>query len=132
MGRLYGPFEKSSSRRNLLGKRKKLDSVEKTLEKDFQCREVTHQLLVRACFDPSNDNETMLRALVSLVNESPRLCNSLACATFLATAVTLMLVGEGPVKIAIAHVLHALADAHYACKVLIGELGGFHALAEMI
>ena len=35
MGRLYGPFEKSSSRRNLLGKRKELDSVEKTLEKDF-------------------------------------------------------------------------------------------------
>lgn len=47
---------------------------------------------------------------------------------------TLMLVaaGQEPTKIATALLLHALADANYACKVLIGELGGFHALTEMI
>ena len=50
--------------------REEFDSIEKAQEKGFQWREVTHHLLVslyKACFDPSNDNETMLRVLVSLV-----------------------------------------------------------------
>jgi len=50
--------------------REEFYSIEKAQEKGFQWREVTHHLLVslyKACFDPSNDNETMLRVLVSLV-----------------------------------------------------------------
>lgn len=132
----YCPENERSWWRNLTGKDKEVCSLKKKLEKDYQRREVMDQLLVKlykACFEPCQHHEEMLRELLRLVNDSPKLCRDLAHgAAFLATAVTLMLVGQEATKIATAHLLRELADTHYPCKVLIGELGGFHVLAEMI